>query len=80
MQFRFDSLDNLLRRSSQIDRYYVLVRVWFFQVIELTLQQVRIHKMPAAAAQSLFDECIVTAKEHKLYFKADAQTIAVSTF
>ena len=36
--------------------------------------------MPAAAAQLLFDERIVTAKEHKLYFKADAQTIAVSTF
>src|SRR5206468_1267400 len=36
--------------------------------------------MPVPAAQLLFDERIVTAKKHKLYFIADAQTIAVSTF
>ena len=35
--------------------------------------------MPVPAAQLLFDERIVTAKKHKLYFIADAQTIAVNT-
>ena len=36
--------------------------------------------MPMSAAQLLFDERIVSAKKHKLYFIADAQTIAISTF
>jgi hypothetical protein len=48
------------------------VRLWFLQVIELTPQQGRIHKMPVPAAQLLFDDRIVTAKKNKLYVIADA--------
>ena len=36
--------------------------------------------MPVPVAQLVFDERIVTAKKHKLYFITDAQTIAVSPF
>ena len=36
--------------------------------------------MPVPVAQLFFDERIVTAKKHKLYFITDAQTIAVSPF
>ena len=50
IQFRFDSLDNLLRHSSQFDRQHVLLRLRLLQVIELTLQQGRVHEMPVPAA------------------------------
>jgi hypothetical protein len=36
--------------------------------------------MPVPAAQLPFDQRIVTAKKHKLYFIAHAQVIAISTF
>ena len=36
--------------------------------------------MPVPAAQLLFDERIVAAKKHKLYFIAHTQMIAISTF
>src|SRR5262249_22133283 len=79
-QFGFDSVDNLLRRLSQLDRQRVLVQLWFVQIIKLTLQQFGIHKMTATTAYLLFDQCVVAAKKHELHFFAHAQTIAISSF
>ncbi len=73
-------IDNLLRRSSQFDRYHILTPLRFFEVIKLTLQQARIHEMTMPATKLFFDQRIVTMKEHKLHFFIYSQTIAISSF
>ena len=61
-----------MRGSSQPDRQHLFLRLWLFQIGELTSQQRRIHEMTAPVAQLPANKRVIAAKKYQFHFGAYA--------
>ena len=64
-----DLLGDLIGGRVHIYNQSIFAGIWFLEGIDLALQQVRRHEMPAAPRQALGDETSAAAKINEPYFR-----------